>query len=89
MLIAVAMLQALGVRVGRAMDGREAIDEIEQAVFRRHALRRRADGPADAGDERLEATRALRTQRRAERAITTAHAAALVSERGAGTWPTA
>ena len=82
MLIAVAMLERWGVRVGQAMDGREAIDEIEQAAS--------AGTPYDAVLMDLqmpvmsgyEATRALRARSAGQSVpIIALTAAALVSER--------
>ena len=82
MLIAVALLERWGVRVGQAMDGREAVDAVEQAA---------ADGrPFDAVLMDLqmpvmsgyEATRTLRTLAAGKGVpIIALTAAALVSER--------
>ena len=82
MLIAVAMLERWGVEVGQAMDGREAVDEVEQAAAAGRpydAVLMDLQMPVMSG---YEATRALR-ERSAGRGvpIIALTAAALVSER--------
>jgi PAS domain S-box-containing protein len=82
MLIAVAMLERWGVEVGQANDGREAIDEVEQAAAAGRpydAVLMDLQMPVMSG---YEATRALR-ERSAGRSvpIIALTAAALVSER--------
>ncbi len=82
MLIAVAMLERWGVEVGQSMDGREALDAVEQAAAAGKpfdAVLMDLQMPVMSGNE---ATRALR-QRAAGKAvpIIALTAAALVSER--------
>jgi PAS domain S-box-containing protein len=82
MLIAVAMLERWGVRVGQALDGREALDEVEQAAAAGRpydAVLMDLQMPVMSG---YEATRALRARASGQGVpIIALTAAALVSER--------